>query len=188
MEKNLAAYSAEQLIEMSEKYVGQFRNVQETDREEAAAVFVAAGIEALSRFDGSKANGGNGRGYQMAYAMGRVKNYFRHRSEIGGAENVSLSKEVKTASGEGYDKETLSDVIAGPDQETPEQKEMREKVAMAVASLPDQESAVMSALYFRGMKQCEIAEEMNLSVARIGQIEEKAAETLRRRLAEYAAA
>ena len=183
--KILPPYSAEQLMEMAGKYIGQWREVKEHDREDAEAIFVAAGIEALTRFDASKTKGG-ARGYQMAWAMGQVKIYFRHRAEACGAENVSLDREVHTGEEDGRD--TLADVIAGPVQESPEHKEMRERVAMAVASLSDQESAVMTGLYFRGMNLTEIAREMGVTSSRVAQIEKSAAESLRYRLAEYAAA
>jgi len=181
----LPPYSAEQLMEMAGKYIGQWREVKEHDREDAEAIFVAAGVEALARFDASKSKGG-ARGYQMAWAMGQVKNYFRHRAEACGAENVSLGKEIRNGVDDNPD--TLADVLPGKPEESPEHKEMRERVAMAVASLSDQESAVMTAIYFQGKSVPEIAEEMGVSLCRIYQIEKNAAESLRYRLADYAAA
>jgi len=181
----LPPYSAEQLMEMAGKYIGQWPGVKEHDREDAEAVFVAAGIEALTRFDSRKSEGG-ARGYQMSWAMGQVKNYFRHRSETCGAENVSLGKDI-AADGKG-DRETLADVIPGRAEESPEHREMRERVATAVASLSEQESAVMTGLYFRGLNRRQIAREMGITSSRVAQIEKNATEALRYRLAEYAAA
>jgi RNA polymerase sigma factor (sigma-70 family) len=180
----LPPYSAEQLIAMAKCHVSKYA-LHEIDREDAEAAYVQGGIEALSRFNAEKTDGG-ARGFQVCYAIGYVKKYFAMRSTVCKNENVSLSAEIR---GGDEEREPLGDTFVGKsigETATVEEKEMRERVAMAVASLPAKQSFVMTRLYWDGKKAREIAAEIGTSDTYVSQLIAKAETTLRERLKEYA--
>ena len=187
MEKNLQAYTGEELLGLARSFANSFRGMHPEDMDEAASCFVLGALEAVKRYDPEKTADGSIRAYQVACGRGEVMHYIRSRGRVAAAESVSLAKEMND--GEEV-KVTLADMIAAKSEKHLDETE-REAVALAVASLPERESAVMTSLFWLGRNMTETGAALGMSTCRVSQIAAKATETLRGRLkglAAYAAA
>lgn len=179
METNvLPAYEVEDLTKLAWQFIGR-HNFRVDDIEDILAVYIAAGYEAGLRFDPEKSGAGV-RGYQTICAEGQALNFIRDRVRETRGITASLSQQVG-----GTDEEeggTLADLLPEKEAAAHLDEDERAKVAEAVAGLSEQQSAVVTAVYWREITLTEAAKEMGVSLGRAGQLHKEALTILKHRL------
>jgi RNA polymerase sigma factor (sigma-70 family) len=138
------AFTAEELVEIAEKEV---MHLPAQEREDAAQEFILGALIAAS-----KAEEGKGvRSYQWSYGRGGIKKFIRQTVRRTRREGESLNQVVKS---DGKGVLHLYDVIVDPKAERPEtdldEREAKEQLDAALATLPENYREVIDRRYFQG--------------------------------------
>ncbi len=99
---------------------------------------------------------------------------------------VAALDEMWTVSGSGGDQVSLLDTLHDPDAEDPaavmDQTDLRDRVADAIARLPEREKLVVALYYYENLTLREIGEVLGVTESRVSQLHTKAVLRLRSRL------
>jgi len=99
---------------------------------------------------------------------------------------VAALDETWTVSGSGGDQVSLLDTLQDPDAEDPaavmDQTDLRDRVADAIARLPEREKLVVALYYYENLTLREIGEVLGVTESRVSQLHTKAVLRLRSRL------
>jgi len=104
-------------------------------------------------------------------------------AETGALSILSLEETLQDFDGDGAN---LGDKLADPNAEDPQlasqAAERREKLAMAIDTLPEQERMVVALFYYEGLLAREISDLLGISAARVSQVHSQAILRLRGKL------
>ena len=99
---------------------------------------------------------------------------------------VAALDEMWTVSGSGGDQVSLLDTLQDPDAEDPaaamDQTDLKDRVADAIARLPEREKLVVALYYYENLTLREIGEVLGVTESRVSQLHTKAVLRLRSRL------